>query len=193
MPVEESRMFPGRLIEVPPSLGEPGLLVTADHVINARGNKAVGFLPMHPIELLLLTTSSEEHLQELISPDPDRKGQKKPLEQYNYWATTGESIIPPFLRVQLSDGKVDGHEGRHRAAALYREDPDALMWVAIELLDETGHAVYYEEPPYEAGKPFPSQRRRYLDESDVPPIFLGQFRPTVVDVVPEDMWLIARG
>lgn len=192
MPVLESKMFPGRVEEVPPPLQEIDLIVTADHILVMRDNKAVGFLPMHPLAHLALTTSDEEHLQELISPHPDRKGDKIPLAIYNEWTEAGKSIIPPFLRVQMSDGKVVGHEGRHRAAALYREDPDALMWVAIELIDEHGYAVYYEEPRYEPGQPSPREQRRYLDRSDVPEIFWGQFRPTSVEVDPAEMWLIPR-
>jgi hypothetical protein len=92
----------------------------------------------------------------------------------------------------MSDGKVQGHEGRHRAAALYRESQQARLWVAIELLDETGHAVYYEEPPYEPGKPFPDERRRYLDADDMPGYFHGQFRSTLVHVDRSTLWPIAR-
>jgi len=192
MPVRESTMFPGRMEEVPPPLQDVDLTVTANHILVMRDNKAVGFLPMHPIEHLALTTSDEEHLRELLAKEPDRKGAKISLKRYNKWAEKGESIIPPFLRVRMSDGTVVGHEGRHRAAALHRADPDALMWVGIELIDENGYAVYYEEPTYEPGKGIPRDRRRYLDQSDVPTVFWGQFRPTRVVVDPGEMWLISR-
>jgi len=185
-------MFPGRVEEVPPPLQEADLTVTANHILVMRDNKAVGFLPLHPLDHLRLTTSSDEHLNDLIKSTPDHKGKKIKLARYNKWAEDGDSIIPPFLRVQMSDGKVVGHEGRHRAAALYRADQEALMWVAIELIDEHGYAVYYEEPPYEPAKGMPRDRRRYLDQADVPDVFLGQFRDVAVEVDPEMMWLIPR-
>jgi hypothetical protein len=129
---------------------------------------------------------------ELINRSPDRKGKKIPLATYNEFARSGQNIIPPFLRVRMEDGRVEGHEGRHRAAALHREDPQALLWVAIELLDETGHSAYYTEPPYVPGGPYPSERRRYLGAEDMPRVLIGQFRPIVVEVTPETLWPIVR-
>lgn len=175
-----------RDVPVPPPLQEVHLLVTPLQVLNARGNKAIGFLPMHPLELLALTTTSDEHVQEIIGETPDRKGKKVSLETYNKAALEGENIIPPFLRVDMATGEVKAHEGRHRSGALYRADPEALLWVAIELLDKWGYAIYYEEEPY------PSMKKRYLDEEDVPKIFIGQFRPIEVEVDPSTMWLIKR-
>ena len=175
-----------REIPVPPPLQEVHLLVTPLQVQNARGNKAVGFLPMHPLELLALTTTSDEHIEEITGKAADRKGKKVPIEAYNQSALEGENIIPPFLRVEMATGIVKAHEGRHRSGALYRADPHALLWVAIELLDKWGYAMYYEESPY------PEMKKRYLDEKDVPEIFVGQFRPIEVEVDPSTMWLIKR-
>lgn len=132
-----------------------------------------------------MTTSSDAHLEEIATPAPDRKGKKLGLDDYNRFAEEGEANVPPFLRVDMETGKVRSHEGRHRAGALVREDPDALMWVAIEVLED-GYAVYYEEDP----KTY--QKTRYLDETDVPAVFLGQFRPTEVEVDPSTMWLVPR-
>lgn len=174
-----------REVPVPPPLQAVHLVVTSDQVLNARGNKAIGFLPIHPLDLLEVTTSSNAHLEEIATRLPDRKGKKLTLADYNRFAEEGEANVPPFLRVDMETGKVRSHEGRHRAGALYREDPDALMWVAIEVL-ENGYAVYYEEDPKTYIK------TRYLDGRDVPTMFLGQFRPTSVEVDPSTMWLIPR-
>lgn len=40
-----------REIPVPPPLQAVHLVVTPDQLLNARGNKAIGFLPMHPLEI----------------------------------------------------------------------------------------------------------------------------------------------
>jgi hypothetical protein len=177
---------------VPPPLQDVHLVVTSDQVWNMQGNKAIGFLPMHPMYVLALTTSDDEHVKELITERPDRKGTKLGLEDYNRFSEDGNILVPPFLRVDMQTGQVQGHEGRHRAAALYRADPDALMWVAIEVLDPGGYAVYYEEPPYDPNLPSPFQRRRYLDGRDIPTVFVGEYRPVQVEVDPSLIWLIPR-
>lgn len=167
-------------------------MVTSDQVWNMQGNKAIGFLPMHPIDVLGLTTVDDEHVKEVITERPDRKGTKLGIEDYNRFSEEGNILVPPFLRVDMQTGKVEAHEGRHRAGALYREDPDALMWVAIEVLDPSGHAVYYEEPPYDPALPLPFHRRRYLDGRDVPTVFVSQYRALQVEVDPSTIWLIPR-
>lgn len=140
---------------------------------------------MHPLDLLELTTSSDAHMEEIAARRPDRKGTKLTLDDYNRFTEEGAANVPPLLRVDRESGRVKAHEGRHRAAALYREDRDALMWVAVEVLED-GYAVYYEEEPY------PSMKRRYLDDGDVPDLFVGQFRTTSVEIDPSTMWLIPR-
>jgi len=155
----------------------------------AQGNKAIGFLPMDPVDVIRLTTASELDVNAILSPDPDVKGPKETLDFYNDLALSGEIVVAPFLGVDLETGRITRHEGRHRAGALWREDPNALMWVAIELIDPTGHAVYYEEELL----PDWRRERRYLDASDMPTVFVGQYRDWVkVEVDPALLWPMPR-
>lgn len=160
-------------------LSEPHLLITPYQVDSMMDNKAVAFVPMWPVDFIKLTTPSDEALHEFISPDPDHKGEKMTLEEYNEAATTGYINLAPWLTVEET-GKVVGHEGRHRMAALYRSDPKAFGWVAIELVGPDGYRVYKIEPPWRPNEP--RQPVRYLTADSVPRLLRGQFRRISVPI-----------
>lgn len=151
-------------------LGERSLVVTREHVRQARGSKAVGFVPMWPVDFLKLTTDGEGALRGFL----DGAG-VEPLETYNRSATDprGDNVVPPYLKVEMDTGKVVGHEGRHRAAALFRADPTARMWVAI-ILSKDYSPRYYEERRI--------GQKRYYGAEDIPAVFYGEYRPTSVPV-----------
>lgn len=80
----------------------------------------------------------------------------------------------PWLDVSFDsdkDGKIVGHEGRHRAAALiaegWRNEP--IMPCAIILMGKGKWKEYYAEE-WE-----PKHSKRYLGINDIPTRFLGQF------------------
>lgn len=97
----------------------------------------------------------------------------QPLSFYNDLAEKGRIIIPPYLSVDIATGKVEGHEGRHRAGALLRADPTADMWVAI-ILKEEGIDRYYRSAK--------DWTKTYLTTADIPKKFKGEFMSTEVPV-----------
>lgn len=56
----------------------------------------------------------------------------QPLEKYNYYARTGETLVMPMLQIDADKGKVTSHEGRHRAVAL-RKEGARKMPVALQI------------------------------------------------------------
>jgi len=140
---------------------EPELVVTPEQMDRARSNKAVGYIWMHTIDFLLLTTPSDAYIKHVID-------EALPLESYNEFSRSGEISVPPFLMIDIDTGEVTGHEGRHRAASLFKLDPTAEMRVSIELYenDEHGrrHAIYYREltsPPW---------TKTFLSVADIPKV-----------------------
>jgi hypothetical protein len=151
---------------------ESPLLLTRFQAQVARDQKAVGFLPMEPVEFVRLTTASEAGAWAILGAAPDYKGPKFDVDQYNRWSLARDIGMAPTLRIDRKTGRVRSHEGRHRAGAVYRHDPNAILWVAIVLTDPEGYAHYYDL----VGKQWD---KRYLGWEDVPETLYGQFRPEV--------------
>lgn len=168
-----------------PPLSEPHLMITPYQVKSMMSNKAIAFVPMWPVDFIRLTTSSEEALSQFTSPDPDHKGKKATVEDYNEAARAGYINLAPWLTVEMKSGRVVGHEGRHRMAALYRSNPEAYGWVAFEVTNPEGYRVYYVEKPYdpETGR----SPRHYLTVDVIPSVLKGQFRPVEVRLMPEQL------
>ena len=145
------------------------LVVTEEQREQAEGLKAVGFVKMAPGDFLKLTTPTDTDVAEIAH-------EARSLDEYNSFARRGETIIPPFLDVDRKSGKVCGHEGRHRAAALQRDEPGTPLDVAI-VLREPGCSskVYYEEN----WSTVPRQPKRYLGADDVPDTLHAEFKPRV--------------
>lgn len=88
---------------------------------NAIDRKAVGIVDMHPALFLTLTNLSPEYSLQ-------HAAQSAPLERY-----TGEwrGGIHPLINVDMETGTVSGHEGRHRAAAVYQ---NGGRWYRVAVL-----------------------------------------------------------
>jgi hypothetical protein len=187
------------------------LLLTDEHIAQMRGNKAVGFIEMHPLDFLRLTATPitasawsgdvdlfdelvsvklhdktlQKESDEILNNEKELNATLKslaaeilPLSEYNKFAIEGSNILPPFIKVDMETGKVHGHEGRHRAAALYRADPEALMWVAV-ILTVDGYAKYYDENRE-------TYKKTYLDTDDIPLLLTGEFMNTKVEIDPRE-------
>ena len=111
------------------------LVVTEEQREQAEGLKAVGFVKMAPGDFLKLTTPTDTDVAEIAH-------EARSLDEYNSFARRGETIIPPFLDVDRKSGKVCGHEGRHRAAALQRDEPGTPLDVPHTLHAEFKPRVF---------------------------------------------------
>lgn len=149
------------------------LNVTERMLSNARANKSTGWLEMPPLDFLRLTVT-QPNVFDWIRQE---KGHTKSLVEYNKYASSGESVLMPWLDVDISTGKVLGHEGRHRAIAVHvaggRKFPVSIC------LRERGYPIYHRraEPEVEY-----SLRKRYMTKEDVPRVFIGQFLHREIDV-----------
>ena len=110
-------------------MSKPELMISDLQRQNAKDNVSQAIVHMHPNHFLQLTTGSSLAKEQI-------KRNAQPLENYNkYSGPGGDSIVHPFLRVQLDDkggGTVSGHEGRHRAAAVLNAGGNSMP-VAIQL------------------------------------------------------------
>jgi len=149
----------------PPPLSDPGLIVTEHHVENMIDGHAVGFLPIRAGDFIELTIKTKPHWKVL-------RANAKPLDFYNEFALTGKIRVPPFIKVQASTGRIVGHEGRHRAAALINEvGPDAEMWIGLILVNDEYYVI------------------RNVRPEDVGRYLVGEFRPRiVVPIEPERIY-----
>ena len=158
----------------PPILQPIHLVVTDMNLWQAQGNKIPAMVPMHPMDFLRLTTDNREHLEELLSLKPDHHGEKRNLDFYNSLSHDNLILHAPMLFVERETGKIHGHEGRHRAAALYREDPNAHFWVGIKpTKDHRGDIRYTKD--------------------DIPAIFKGEFNSIEIPIAVHEAFTIRRG
>lgn len=114
---------------------EKELKITPQHLEQAKGNAMHCIVGMDPAKFLELTTDDNLTLHQI-------KNQCKTIDDYNKWAEEGSNILMPFLWIDATTGNVEGHEGRHRSAALIcaggREVP-----VSIKLLPGPAHKEKY--------------------------------------------------
>jgi hypothetical protein len=151
--------------------GKPMLLVTKEMMRQSRGNKVCAIFMMSAMDFLTLTTRGQGDIDHIMAD-------AAPLATYNKAAREGNIILMPWLDVERDSGKVRGHEGRHRAAALIKAAGRAAkMNVGIILHGKSG-IVYYEEKEIE-GQPYFMRKKRFLGVEDVPRVLHGQFAPTV--------------
>lgn len=135
------------------------LRVTERNLEQDRGNKGIGYVIMPCIDFLKLTTTPafySDLMGDTIEPFSQREANK-------------DRLLMPWLDIR-EDGKVIGHEGRHRAASLLKDGIKTLP-VAIHLKDEYGHGNYYYEWKTDDGE----RHKRYLNADDVPPYWDNQF------------------
>lgn len=170
----------GGLGAFPDARAASKLMLTDGHISHAKSNKAVAIIWMSPRDFLSLTTMADDSAWEKeISYRP-----VQPIEAYNRYIAEGENIIMPRLDVELGTGKVTGHEGRHRAAAVMNAR-GAVLPVSIHLRDPETYALeYYEEHRSPGGwtKTFHGfdQIPRVLLPQDWGPKALNRTRPVVL-------------
>jgi len=106
---------------------------TKEMRIWARDLKTTCLVLMKPSTFLYLTTS--DIYQQMAIED-----ESHPVEKYGEWVEKYQIGMPLWLRVELDengkDGKVTGHEGRHRAAAM-KKSGESLIPVCIVLRHPT--------------------------------------------------------
>lgn len=125
----------------PRGLLDTRLIVTPEHLRQARGNKFQVVVKMKPEDFLKLTSSEN-------NPAEYFQQHCKNVDDYNKWAEGGENIIMPGLWIK--GDKVLSHEGRHRAASLICAGENEMV-VALKLdpTEEHQEKYGYWEAPYE--------------------------------------------
>lgn len=149
------------------------LLVTEEMRNIAKSEKSCGWLEF-PCEAFLLLTTPNAAKWKLEEADETHS-----LAQYNEWTQQGKIRIMPFLDVDMMTGKVQGHEGRHRALACTTAGI-RTMPVAI-YLRKKGYKEYYVEDT--SGDRWV---KTYYTLKSVPLVLHGQFAPTTI--VLENKW-----
>ena len=145
------------------------LLVTQQMLSVAKSEKAAGVITMPAWDFLFLTINKS--VDEWVS---DEKDDTKPLDFYNGEAHKDRIRVMPFLDVEMDTGKVVGHEGRHRAAALMANRNHAEMQVAIYLRRD-GYKVYYTQPYIDSKDYTKRFIKKFVSTSDIPKTLIGQF------------------
>lgn len=136
----------------------PQLRITPTHKLQARSSKHQLIVNMDPRDFLKATTPDQEAYDEIIS---------KALStvKYNRFAKSGENILMPFLAISLDHERIQGHEGRHRAASLINKG-GTKMPVAIKMIPgEDAYKKYADayDPTYN------------LKFEDFPNMVIGQY------------------
>ncbi len=137
------------------------LIITSEHLRQARGNKHNFIVEMPAMLFLQLTTTSGESLQDIVD-------EAQSTDIYNKAAESGKNIIMPFLFIE--GDKIYGHEGRHRAASLLKDDKRAKLQVSIRYRGKDK-----EEEKRLADKHGTWRTEYDVDFEDMPYIILGQF------------------
>ncbi|MBF0098708.1 MAG: hypothetical protein HQM05_15390 [Magnetococcales bacterium] len=127
------------------------LEITNDQIDEAIDVHAYSLVMVDPYKFLMLTTMSNSHLREI-------QKEAKTLDEYNRF----NSNLMPFLWINRNTGRIEGHEGRHRAAAILANG-EHEMPVAIRLLPREWNAETWDF---------------------VPPVWIGQFNPSLKMKVP---------
>jgi hypothetical protein len=151
---------------------EKGLHVTPHNIERLQDLKGAGTLRIKAYDFLQLTTPKPVPLW--IKEEEEAK-EVHTLDQYNSWQAKG---LMPWLSIDMHTGRVIGHEGRHRAAALIREHGiESHMDIGIVLYDKT-YPLYYRSDE--------NWKKTYVTWKDVPTKLHGEFRPTSVRIYEDD-------
>jgi hypothetical protein len=82
-----------------------------------RGSYAAFVCVMSPMDFIRLTTTNQYEIDQIFSQDsPSVEDYKNGNHEYMRM----DNHYMPFLRIVYPDGNVTGHEGRHRAAMIYK-------------------------------------------------------------------------
>jgi hypothetical protein len=159
-----------------------GLLITQEMKSRMRDNKSCGFIIMNPRDFLDLTTVNADNLRNIHASAED-------LALYNGLAKVGKMSIPPFMKIETKKvkGKVIGHEGRHRAAALIKAN--ILKMPVFLVLCEEGYGVWRKNTQGEHNEALRlSHHYRYITPTDFPEMAIGEFNYTRVRL-PLETWV----
>jgi len=183
---------------------KPWLRQTPTMIDQAKGNKSQVIVEISPKQFLMMTTGSQEGRDQIMQFAHS-------LKDYNRWAKVGHdkdfqdrlnkgktrddsdyvwgSIHMPWLTIRLSDdgssGKIIGHEGRHRAAALMKAGVDQMQ-IALQI--KAGADMF----PDVYGKEY------HITSEHLPARIEGQYTGTLYDtsswkVIKDDMQKHVRG
>jgi len=142
---------------------------------NAIGNKCIGYITMHPMDFLELTTTNKEGVERIMNDS-------QPLEVYLKSIRNRSNLVMPFLGIEVAKGKlgkakrgeVVGHEGRHRAAALLKSGKTRLP-VAVRVREEGREWKYYAERYV----PNEGREKVFMNASIIPEVWTGQFNSSI--------------
>ena len=135
---------------------------------SAEDMKCIGAISLDPYDFIALTVSTG--VREFCDAE---RADTRTLDEYNTWALAGKIRIPPFLSVDIATGKVLGHEGRHRAAALMAAG-GRTMRVAIRLW-RNGYVVNRLSGITDSFDDY----HTFLGVEHLPTVLIGQFRSSV--------------
>jgi len=140
----------------------PNLIFTPRMLYGTKLSKAIGYVKMHPQDFLAL--ASHNKTQDIIE-------EAESVEQYNIWAQEGSIKYLPWLDISINGldrhghyigiGKIEGHEGRHRAVSLIRE---GIQTMPVALFAYRNGVKAYKD-----------EEGLYLNKECLPPIVIGQF------------------
>ena len=116
------------------------------------GNEGIAFYDIDPLEYLRLSAESPEHFHQLLK-------ESKKMEFYNSDEVQKNLAVHPFLSID-EHGKIDAHEGRHRAAATYNAGENTYRI-----------AIMAEKRSW----PFDKYGRRWYRQLEVPMVLKAQY------------------
>lgn len=131
-----------------PSCGGSLYQLKGDEYVCTNCMSPEGWQPPKPSKLVVTSamkkTSKQNVNQVIVIMDPKVfigststdvngiMGNAQPLEKYNEYAENGDISVMPYLSIDLDSRIINGHEGRHRAAALSQAGGKE-MFVALRL------------------------------------------------------------
>lgn len=154
------------------ALIESPLALTPRMVHGAAQNKSQVLIELDPTKFLELT-STADFRQEM-------KQFTKKLDVYNAAVKQGEILVMPFLVIKFdrNRGKVVGHEGRHRAAALLAHGENKMI-VALQLrpTEQYSDDLFnkYKTKVSKDARMFKGDEIYHVNADDLPPIITGQY------------------
>ena len=115
-------------------------------------SKGIGIIEMSPMDFLRLTTPSKSYIDSIFQL-------AKPLDFYNSPETQKDQGVHPYLEFDRETGKIQSHEGRHRAAAVYKAGGKKFP-VAL----------------------FPTPKHRQNSLEELPTVLTGQFNTYTISI-----------
>ena len=139
------------------------------------------------------------HFLKLASP-PDQinsflKNSQR-LKAYNSYIKTGETMVLPFLRIDIGlayegvVGRVTGHEGRHRAAAVHNAG-GKWMRVGLQLRSAEDYQPELARQDQEKHGHYRNNMEYYLTQADLPVKIQSQYNQFIA--LSPEKWKVENG